>query len=200
VTDGELYNWRCTYGGMDPDAAKELKALREQNTRLKRLLADAELDKDALREVAKGKFLSPAAKRRAVDMRKETLRMSERLACKAVGLARSTYRRQPLGQTPADPDAEMRAWLRAHATKPRATGSGRAWAALRYDERREVKEDPSSLAPSGLAGAGTQPAQAGRGVLHPAGRGGRLVRGVGDRLPVRLHHRRQGHQDRLDDR
>jgi putative transposase len=36
-----LYNWRRQYGGMDTDAAKELKELREQNGRLKRLLADA---------------------------------------------------------------------------------------------------------------------------------------------------------------
>ena len=42
--------------GMDVDAAKELKELRDQNARLKRLLAEAELEKDALREVAKGKF------------------------------------------------------------------------------------------------------------------------------------------------
>jgi putative transposase len=48
-----LYNWRRAYGGMDTDAAKEL---REQNARLKRLLAEAELVKDALREVAKAKF------------------------------------------------------------------------------------------------------------------------------------------------
>lgn len=36
--------------------AKELKKLRAENQRLKRLLADAELDKDMLREVAKGEF------------------------------------------------------------------------------------------------------------------------------------------------
>jgi putative transposase len=36
--------------------AKELKDLREQNGRLKRLLAEPELEKDALGEVAKGKF------------------------------------------------------------------------------------------------------------------------------------------------
>ncbi|GAB36442.1 putative transposase, partial [Gordonia otitidis NBRC 100426] len=36
--------------------AKELKELRDQNSRLKRLLADAELEKDALREIARGKF------------------------------------------------------------------------------------------------------------------------------------------------
>nr|WP_163887619.1 IS3 family transposase [Mycolicibacterium hippocampi] len=140
VSPATLYNWRRTYGGMDTDAAKELKELREQNARLKRLLADAELEKDALREVAKGKILSPAAKRRAVDMLKATLSMSERLACKAVGLARSTYRRLPLAQTPDDPDAEMRAWLRAYATKHPCHGFRRAWAALRHDERREVNK------------------------------------------------------------
>lgn len=56
VSPATLYNWRRTYGGMDTDAAKELKELREQNGRLKKLLAEAELEKDALREVAKGKF------------------------------------------------------------------------------------------------------------------------------------------------
>jgi putative transposase len=56
VSAATLYNWRRTYGGMDVEAARELKDLREQNARLKRLLAEAELEKDALREVAKGKF------------------------------------------------------------------------------------------------------------------------------------------------
>jgi putative transposase len=87
-----------------------------------------------------GKILSPAAKRRAVDMLKTTLSMSERLACKAVGLARSTYRRLPLSQTPSDPDTDMRAWLRAYATKHPCHGFRRAWAALRYDGRREVNK------------------------------------------------------------
>ncbi|WP_415624249.1 DDE-type integrase/transposase/recombinase, partial [Mycobacterium intermedium] len=73
-------------------------------------------------------------------MLKETLSMSERLACKAVGLARSTYRRLPAAQTPADPDTEMRAWLRAYATKHPCHGFRRAWAALRYDQGREVNQ------------------------------------------------------------
>jgi hypothetical protein len=50
-------------------------------------------------------------------MLKQTLGMSERLACKAVGLARSTYRRIPIAATPADPDADLRAWMRRYATK-----------------------------------------------------------------------------------
>ena len=40
-----LYNWRRAYGGSDT-AAKELKELREQNSRLERLLAETELEKD----------------------------------------------------------------------------------------------------------------------------------------------------------
>ncbi len=69
-----------------------------------------------------------------------TMGISERLACKAVGLARSTHRRLPLSQTPADPDSEMRAWLRSYATKHPCHGFRRAWAALRYGERREVNK------------------------------------------------------------
>jgi hypothetical protein len=77
-----------------------------------------------------------------------TLGMSERLACKAVGLVRSTHRRLPAAQTPADPDIDTRAWLRSYAIKHPCHGFRRAWATLRYDERREVnkKEDPPTVA------------------------------------------------------
>ena len=202
VSPATLYNWRRAYGGMDTDAAKELKELREQNARLKRLLAEAELEKDALAGGGQGKILSPAAKRRAVDMLKETLSMSERLACKAVGLARSTYRRLPLAQTPADPDADLRAWLRAYATKHPCHGFRRAWAALRHDERREVnkKKVHRLWREEGLQVRVHSPRKrAGVSSVPPVER--RCAEGgVGDRLPVRLHHRRQGDQDRVDDR
>jgi transposase InsO family protein len=66
--------------------------------------------------------------------------VSRRLACKAVGLARSTCRRIPLAQTPADPDARLRQWLRSYATRHPCHGFRRAWAALRYDERHVVNK------------------------------------------------------------
>ncbi|MEU1525389.1 IS3 family transposase [Nocardia rhamnosiphila] len=138
ISAATLYNWRRQYGGMDTDAAKELKELREQNARLKRLLADAELEKDALREIAPGKLLSPAAKRRAVDMLQQVKGMSERFACKVVGVHRSTFRRLPLAQTADDPDAGTRAWLREYARKNPCHGFRRAWAALRFDEGHGV--------------------------------------------------------------
>lgn len=56
VSPATPYNWRRAYGGMDTDAAKEVKELRERNSRLKRLLAEGELEKDALREVAKDRL------------------------------------------------------------------------------------------------------------------------------------------------
>ena len=53
VSQVTYYRWRKEYGGMRVDQARRLKELEEQNSRLKRLLADAELDKAILREAAR---------------------------------------------------------------------------------------------------------------------------------------------------
>ena len=58
VTEQTYYRWKKKYGGLRMDQAKRLKELEKENSRLKRLLADAELDKAILREVAEGKFLA----------------------------------------------------------------------------------------------------------------------------------------------
>ncbi|ESX83766.1 transposase IS3 [Mesorhizobium sp. LNJC405B00] len=51
VSDATFYKWRSKYGGMDVSEAKRLKALEEENGKLKRLLADAMLDVSTLREM-----------------------------------------------------------------------------------------------------------------------------------------------------
>lgn len=56
VTKITYYRWRREYGGMKVDQAKRLKDLERENARLKRLLADAELDKAILKEAASGNF------------------------------------------------------------------------------------------------------------------------------------------------
>jgi putative transposase len=56
ITDQTYYRWRKEYGGVRTDQAKRLKDLEKENSRLKRLLADAELDKAILREAASGNF------------------------------------------------------------------------------------------------------------------------------------------------
>ena len=55
ITENTYYRWRREYGGMKLDQAKRLRDLEKENGRLKRLLADAELDKAILREAASGK-------------------------------------------------------------------------------------------------------------------------------------------------
>lgn len=51
VSEATLYNWKSKYGGMDVSEAKRLKALEDENARLKKLLAEAMLDTAALREL-----------------------------------------------------------------------------------------------------------------------------------------------------
>lgn len=56
ITEQTYYRWRKEYGGLKTDQAKRLKELERENARLKRLLADAELDKAILKEAANPNF------------------------------------------------------------------------------------------------------------------------------------------------
>ena len=56
VSEQTYYRWRNQYGGLKADDAKRLKELEKQNATLKRLLAGAELEKAALKELAEGDF------------------------------------------------------------------------------------------------------------------------------------------------
>ena len=51
VSDASIYKWKAKFGGMDVSEAKRLKALEDENTRLKRLLADAMLDNAPLKDL-----------------------------------------------------------------------------------------------------------------------------------------------------
>ncbi len=56
VSAPTYHRWHQLYGGMKATEAKRLMELELENTRLKRLLADAELDKVMLNELAEGNF------------------------------------------------------------------------------------------------------------------------------------------------
>ncbi|XUR38609.1 IS3 family transposase ORF A (plasmid) [Rhizobium leguminosarum bv. trifolii] len=51
VSDASIYKWKAKYGGMEVSEAKRLKTLEDENTQLKRLLADAMLDNAALKDL-----------------------------------------------------------------------------------------------------------------------------------------------------
>ena len=56
ISEATFHRWKARYGGMNPQEAKRLKELEKENARLKRLLAEKELDIDMLREVSRGNF------------------------------------------------------------------------------------------------------------------------------------------------
>ena len=56
ISEATLYNWKAKYGGMDVSDAKRLKALEDENARLKKLLADQMLEASALRELLSKKW------------------------------------------------------------------------------------------------------------------------------------------------
>ena len=56
ISEATLYNWKARFGGMDVSDARKLRALEDENGKLKRLLADAMLDASALRELLSKKW------------------------------------------------------------------------------------------------------------------------------------------------
>jgi putative transposase len=56
VSEQTYHRWRAQYGGMKADDAKRLRELERENAQLKRIVADKELQIDALRIISSGKF------------------------------------------------------------------------------------------------------------------------------------------------
>jgi putative transposase len=56
ISEATFYKWKSKYGGLDVSEAKRLKSLEDENTRLKKLLAEAMLDNAMLKDVAAKKW------------------------------------------------------------------------------------------------------------------------------------------------
>jgi putative transposase len=56
VSEATIYNWKAKYGGLEVSEAKRLRALEEENAKLKRLLADTMLDNAALKDLLSKKW------------------------------------------------------------------------------------------------------------------------------------------------
>lgn len=56
ISDATFYNWKKKYGGLGPSEVRRLKQLEEENTRLKKLVADLSLDKAMLQDVLSKKL------------------------------------------------------------------------------------------------------------------------------------------------
>ena len=56
ISEATIYNWKAKFGGMDVSEARRLRALEEENAKLKKLLAEQMLDAAALRELLSKKW------------------------------------------------------------------------------------------------------------------------------------------------
>lgn len=59
ISEQTFYRWKKQYGSLEPDQARELKQLQDENARLKKLVADLSLDKAILQDIAAKKWSGP---------------------------------------------------------------------------------------------------------------------------------------------
>ena len=59
ISEQTFYRWKKLYSGLQPDQARELKQLQEENARLKRLVAELSLDKAILQDVTSKNWRGP---------------------------------------------------------------------------------------------------------------------------------------------
>ena len=128
ISEQTYHRWRNQYGGMKAEDAKRLKELERENRPLKAIVADQALEVRALKEISRGKLVSPARRRQAVAMLRDRLGVSERWACRVVGQHRSTQRHEPKR---AEDDAALRAELRKFSVERPRWGYRRAHHHLR---------------------------------------------------------------------
>jgi putative transposase len=112
---------------MDSSEAKRLKQLEDENRKLKHGVAELTLDNRALKDVLSKKLVAPAGLRAAVSYVAVEYQVSERHACRLVGLRRSTYRYRARR---AERDGALRARLKELAAKRMRFGYRRLTAML----------------------------------------------------------------------
>ncbi|WP_426727713.1 IS3 family transposase [Enterobacter cloacae complex sp. 319F7] len=128
ISDATFYTWRKKYGGMEVPEVKRLKSLEEENARLKKLLAEAMLDKEALQVALGRKLLTIYEKREAVMLMCDATGLSQRRACRLTGLSLSTCRYE--AHRPAA-DAHLSGRITELALERRRFGYRRIWQLLR---------------------------------------------------------------------
>ncbi|WP_152610572.1 IS3 family transposase [Leisingera sp. ANG-DT] len=95
MSSATVYKWRAKYGGMDASLISEMKAMAEENRRLKRMYADVSMQNDLLKEALGKKLIRPAQRRELAVKAVAMKGVSIALACRAFGVSETCYRYSP---------------------------------------------------------------------------------------------------------
>ncbi len=94
ISGATFYKYKAKFGGLEVSEARRLRALEDENAKLKKLLPEAMLNNVVLKDQA-SKMVTPGAKRDAVAHAHEHHGLSERRACNLVGVSRRVIRDRP---------------------------------------------------------------------------------------------------------
>src|SRR5712671_2695966 len=89
VSDQTIYAWRKRFGTLEPADVKRLRQLEHENARLKKMVADRDLEIDVLKEITRKKMVGARVRRQQVAYA-EGRGLSRRRACALLSVARST--------------------------------------------------------------------------------------------------------------
>ncbi len=203
VSSATFFKWKAKFGGMDVSDARKLKALEDENRKLKKLLAETMLDVAMLKDLNSKKMVTPVVKRQAVVHLCQSYEVSQRRACQVIAADRTSMRYRSVRPD----DAVLRARLRELAAIRRRFGYRRLLILIRRegtrvnhkklrrlyrDERLQVRRRggrkralgtwapmaiPQGAEPTLVVGLPERPAQRQPPVPHPRG-GGRLHPGM----------------------
>ncbi|UVT19680.1 MAG: IS3 family transposase [Nitrospira sp.] len=129
ITEQTFYTWKRKYAGLGLSELRELRQLREENTKLKRLVADLSLDRHMLQEIVRKKPLRPRDRRALARWAQVTYQVSERRVSRLLPIARASlqYRSR------RDPQEALRIRLRELAASRVRFGYRRLTVLLRRD-------------------------------------------------------------------
>nr|WP_245489252.1 MULTISPECIES: IS3 family transposase [Rhizobium] len=118
ISEATFYKYKSKFGGMEVSDARKLKALEDENARLKKLLAETMLDNAILKDVASKKLVTPEVKRGAVAHVCKQHGVSQRRACEVLSIDRSSVRYCSVRPD----DADIREAMKAVASERRRFG------------------------------------------------------------------------------
>ncbi|MGY0561816.1 IS3 family transposase [Luteimonas sp. A277] len=128
ISSATFYKWRSKFGGMEVSMVGRMKELEEENRRLKKMYADAQLSADLLKEALFKKMVRPSQRREMARTAVEGGRTSIRHACQTFEVSQTCYRYQAQA---SGENAQIADWLVRLTTAYRDWGFGLCFLYLR---------------------------------------------------------------------